>query len=64
MVADVIKYYVTGADAPTNYFLTMVSQDCDARCIHELIDSWMLEIPDGKVSLWAVSIVSGHLTAP
>ena len=54
-VRDVMKYYHTGADGPVCHSLTQLrDMECDARCIHDLVDSWIAEVPDDKDPLWMV----------
>ena len=54
MNADILKYYTTGVDAPLCPALTHVTKSCDAACVHQLVDDWLIELPDGKTTLWQV----------
>ena len=55
MNADILKYYTTGIDAPLCPALTHVTKSCDAACVHQLVDDWLIELPDGKTTMWQVS---------
>ena len=54
MNADILKYYSTGVDAPLCPALTHVTQSCDAACVNQLIDDWLIELPEGKSAFWQV----------
>ena len=54
MNADILKYYTTGVDMPLCPALTHVTKSCDAGCVHQLIDDWLIELPDGKTTMWQV----------
>ena len=55
MNSDILKYYTTGIDAPLCPALTHVTKSCDAACVHQLVDDWLIELPDGKTTMWQVS---------
>ena len=57
MNADILKYYSTGIDAPLCPALTHVTKSCDAACVHQLIDDWLIELPDGKTTMWQASTI-------
>ena len=59
MNADILKYYTTGIDAPLCPALTHVTKSCDAACVHQLVDDWLIELPDGKTTMWQVSTCIG-----
>jgi alpha-glucosidase len=54
---ETMKYYFSGADMPFNFHLIHAKQDCRAACFRELIDRWLLHMPDGK---WPNFVLGNH----
>ena len=43
-----------GADMPSNMNLINLDRNCDALCIHDLIENWMSTMPEGRWANWVV----------
>ena len=55
-IADVMYYYQTGADAPFSLLLADLATDCDGYCIHDMVDRWLLDMPESRSTFWVVGI--------
>ena len=49
-----IPYYTSGADGPFNFNLTYLNGSSGGLGVHELVDSWLQQMPAGKWPNWVV----------
>ena len=55
VVLDVVKYYLTGADAPLCHVLSHMDRDCGGRCLYDKVSAWIDHLPDSKFTMWMVN---------
>ncbi|ELT95719.1 hypothetical protein CAPTEDRAFT_162322 [Capitella teleta] len=51
-VDDLMKYYITGADASISKSLTSIDGACGGLCVQEKVDTWLSHMPDERDALW------------
>ncbi len=56
MNSDIMKYYTTGVDAPISPAFTHIDRSNNAYMVNQVVDDWLIELPDGKTALWQVLI--------
>jgi hypothetical protein len=54
-VDDLMKYYITGADASVSKSLATIDGECGGLCVQEKVDTWLSHLPDDRDALWMVS---------
>ena len=54
-LGDISRYYYTGADAPLSSSMVGMTKECDAVCVHDIIDAWITHVPSDNDVLWMVS---------
>lgn len=55
-INKVMRYYTAGVDFPFNYnFIDNVKNSSTPQDFKKIIDSWMNNLPEGKIVNWAVS---------
>lgn len=56
---QVMKFYKyngkKGADMPFNMGLTNLKDGCDGKCVRDLVNSWMSNMPNDQWANWVVS---------
>ena len=55
-LADLSKYYYTGADAPITPTMTHLTRSCGGVCIHDRVDGWMTHVPTDNDVYWMVGV--------
>ncbi|XP_013410506.1 maltase A3 [Lingula anatina] len=66
-IDEMVKFYnfnnSKGANLPLNFNLLSIDRDCKARCLHNLISSWMIEKPSDAWSTWVLGNHNSHRVA-
>ncbi|XP_033223862.1 alpha-glucosidase-like [Belonocnema kinseyi] len=55
-ISSLMKYYTSGSHFPFNFKLLQIKHSSTATDVKKIVDSWLLNMPNGATANWVVSI--------